>query len=222
MNIRIKLILLFFAFLILGLGYISSTSFAAISSKVDPTFFPTPPMSFTKSSDVRSSMRSLVEEHTVTTDMYLIRLYDGKSATAFKNNLNNNTNTLGDVIGDVYGTDVRSRFVEMWNNHIMEYESYTKAVKANDSTAMNRARNNLHTQANAMEEEFNTFNSTSVGLLGEMMIQHVDAAMALVDAHAEKNDNQEAILVKRGFDQAGQLGDYLSQIIITEKPDFVK
>lgn len=175
-----------------------------------------------RAANLRANVRSLMQEHTVTAASYLKDLYDGKDTAQIKENLNANSTMISNLVGEAYGNGAKTRFSNMWNMHVVGYESYVKAARSSDSEAMSNVRDTLHEHAQKMEDEFDDLNNTSVSRFSEMMTQHVDGTLALVDAYAEGNEAQVANLMKEGFTQSGEFADYLISILVTEKPNLLK
>jgi len=170
--------------------------------------------------NLRLTLNNLLREHTTTGGALLIALFDGADTTRAEQLLNDNENELASVIQSVYGTTAHDTFVQLWTQHMQEYENYTIARKNNDTAKMNQAKQNLQTIATKMGDLFGGVSKNlSSSTVSNMMTQHITDTLALVDAAAQGNSTQVANMAKAGYDQAGQFADTLARGMILDKPN---
>ncbi len=177
----------------------------------------------TKATNLRVQLNSLLREHAVLTTSYLQTIYDGKDAASLEQNLNSNSNEISQLIQNVYGENAKDEVLNIWRGHIDEYRKYTLARRNNNAEEMNMSRKRLNTIATNFGETFdavsdNLSSQTITGLMNE----HINGTLAIIDAHANKDETRKSQELSSAFDQAGRFADTISRGMISDNPDFFR
>jgi len=173
-----------------------------------------------KSTAVRLTLNSLLREHAAMGAVTLTALYQGNDTTRLMQLMNNNENQLATLVQNAYGQNAKNTFVQLWTQHMQEYQNYTLARKNNDTTKMNTAKQHLQVIANKFGNLFaSSGKNLSAVTVSNLMMAHINGTLGIVDAVASGNATQTANLMKAGYDQAGKFADTLTRGMILDNPN---
>lgn len=168
---------------------------------------PEPPNTGNTTVDDEGSLNVLLQEHAINTSFHLQDLYDGKNVNESGARLQDNANKLADFFANRVNID-RNEFLSMWNGHIREYENYTRAIKNNDSDGATKARENLSMHSVMMATELNrVVSSLPTPKIEQLMNQHIDLTLAVVDAHAAGDTAEKLSRSTQASTQAVEFAD---------------
>lgn len=134
-------------------------------------------------------MDILMGEHALTGGLLMMSRYDKKpDYSAAKAAVDTNTQLLASQIDDAYGTDAKSKFLGIWNNHINALLTYVDGRRANDNGKMNNALKSLQ-QFTTDISTFISQNQKEVAFndAQSYFAQHVLDEKAIIDSYADKN-----------------------------------
>lgn len=157
----------------------------------------------------RVKLQALLNEHGILTGSYLTALYDGKDTTDSAKNLDENSQKLADFVSGLGAP--KDRFLTMWQDHIKGYEDYTQALKTQNQTGTADAKAGLDTQADKMGEMINKLlPSISPEHGTDLMKEHIDLTLSIIDAHAKGDSVTYAAEVAKAAAQATKFGSELA------------
>lgn len=183
-----------------------------------------PAASFTKASDLRVALTSLLQEHVIlAADATNAALggrqseFDGAAAE-----LDDNSNRLSAAIGSVYGDSAGQAFSPLWKKHIGFFVDYTKATAAKDAAGRKKAVDDLTSYSQELAAFLSSANpnlpkDTVAGLVGE----HVMTLKVVVDAQASGDQAAAYTALGMAVQHMTMLADPLSSAIATQMPDEV-
>jgi hypothetical protein len=159
-----------------------------------------------------TEFRTLLTEHGNLASGHLMNLYDGRSTSESARALEENAELLGDVIKELGTAADREAFLRTFRGHIDEYEIYTKGLKENKPAAMNTAKENLQMHAMDFGNLVHKLMPTISEERGtELMNAHANLTLAVIDAHA-KRDNAKGLEAARAANtQAIQFAEELAK-----------
>jgi hypothetical protein len=169
------------------------------------------------------TLNNLFREHGVLATLHLQAIYDGKNAGPTAQMLETNGQQIAGIIGSVYGAQARADFLTMWRGHINQYELYVKALKSGDRQEMNKAKSNLEDLA---EEMGNMINEISPNISRDMITrltrEHVNGTLSIIEAYADRNQEEYITEIKAAGDQMTRFADYLFKGMRDGRPDAFK
>jgi hypothetical protein len=227
---RLGNILAVTSFLVLGaiIGWVLATQYEASRDLIQPQAgvgggpAPTQVTSNTKASDFRVQVQALVREHTTLAGQYVQKIIEGEDPSVLKSALDKNTQMLSGIISSVYNGNSGTDFNMLWNDHIQAYADYTNAVKNNDADDKLSIRNSLAGMSDDFERLMDSINQIPVDSIGIFMQDHVLGTLSLADAAEQQDEAKVVDLSNKNLEQAGKFADYLSEIVISEKPDLFR
>lgn len=173
-----------------------------------------------RASGLRTEMNSLLKEHAVMAGLYLTAMYGDVPADRLVQLMDANRNKIAALVERNYNTETKDTFLQVWSQHMLEYGNYTRALKEKDTDAMTTARNNLKRISNDMGRLFDSAsNNMTTGQIEDLMLEHVNGTLNLVDAVSQGNATRTANLLKANYDQAGRFADVLSRAMVMDKPE---
>ncbi|HLE26293.1 MAG TPA: hypothetical protein VI935_11715 [Thermodesulfobacteriota bacterium] len=176
-----------FLTLFLTLGFalafsVSSPSFAGGHSMMHG--------SFTKASDLRLALNSLLREHVFLAAAATDAALGGRNTEfqAEAGALDANSVDLSKAIGSVYGPDAEKAFLPLWRKHIGFFVDYTVGVATKDKANQEKAVSDLVQYT----KDFGAFMHSAspalpVNVVADLVKTHVLTLKAVVDAQAAKN-----------------------------------
>lgn len=178
---------------------------------------------YSKLSDFRVKLNNLFAEHAVLGADYLSNLYEGKDVSAIQPKIDQNSTQLADQIGNFYGDNAKKQFLEMWNKHISLYSEYTLSVKSKNNDRKHNARQSLYNLSAKMGEMLkNLDNNFSQQSITNLMNEHINLTLAIVDSNASSDDQAVANNKSSAFEQAGKLADYIGQVMASSHPEVIQ
>lgn len=157
----------------------------------------------------RGNLHRLFQEHAVAASMHLQRIYDGEETTDTAQRLSRNGQQIVQTIAQVTNSpDASSQLLPMWQAHITEYEAYTMGLKENDTAAMQQAHDNLEMHAEEFGPLMNSLvPSLSANRATQLMNEHVDLTLSVIDAHAEENTTEKLARSAQASTQAAEFAE---------------
>lgn len=176
-----------------------------------------------KASNLRLQLNILLHEHTALGALTLTALYEGSDTTQLMQLMKGNQDQLASIVQNVYGKQTHDIFVQLWAQHMTEYENYTLAKKNGDTAKMTTAKQNLQIISNKLGVLFaGSGQQISSSVVTSAMMDHVNGTLSLVDAVSQSDASKSATLTQAGYDQAGVLADVLTRTMILQKPNMFK
>lgn len=149
----------------------------------------------------RSRLQLLLNEHGTLASAHLSALYDAKDTAQTTTDLELNNQKIADLLVPV-GFN-REEFLRMWEQHIISYEEYTKAVRSNDRHMTDQIRIRLGNQAREMGIMMNkALPATLVETLSQLTQEHIDLSLGIIEAHARGDSHQKVTLMDKASAQA--------------------
>lgn len=174
-------------------------------------------------SNFRVRINSLLKEHGVLTSEYLAKIYDGDDVEIIKSNLDSNSDLISNEVGNIYGANTKNEFLRMWNTHIDQYEKYTDAIKSKNQNDTNEASEALREHAVQMGAFLSRIdNNFSAQRIANLFNEHARITLDVIDSHADQDEQAKIDSMKKSYDQAGIIADYIGQIIVNSHPDKVQ
>jgi hypothetical protein len=173
-----------------------------------------------QNTDLLLGINNLFKEHGVMAVNHLQAVYDGKDTLPTGQLLDENGNKIADVFASLYGSEIRSKFVNMWKGHINEYVNYTQGLKDKDLQRMDQAKKNLSDLALHMGAELNKVdpNISSDGVTN-LTNEHVALTLGIIDSYSKGDQTQMISQLKSASDQATKYAEFLTQAIMTSRPE---
>lgn len=153
-------------------------------------------------------LHELLTEYTAVLGTHLEYLYDDKNIATTKEQLSYNTQKIGDVVTKIGTKEDGEKFVLIFSKQTEEYENYTIAAKEKDEEKMKTAKSELSQNAFDFGKSMNKLSPAISPDRGEeLMLQHTTLTLAVVDAHAEKDEGKKMLLLKDANLQANVFAD---------------
>ena len=204
-------------FLTLGFALafsVSSPSFAGGDSMMHS--------SFTKASDLRLALNSLLREHVFLAAAATDAALGGRNTEfqAAAGALDANSVDLSKAIGSVYGPDAENAFLPLWRKHIGFFVDYTVGVATKDKAKQGKAVSDLVQYT----KDFGAFmHSASPALpanvVADLVKTHVLTLKAVVDAQAAKNWAQADSDIRTAASHMQMIADPLADAIAKQFPE---
>ncbi len=170
--------------------------------------------------NLRLTLNNLLREHTYLNAEFLTALYQNADTSQPQQLLKDNQDQLAALIQNAYGGDIRNRFIDLWSRHMSEYQNYALASRSNQTAKMSAAGQNLDSIADDMGKLFAAAGGNlDAAALADLMREHNNATLAIVDAISHRDTGLAATLTKTSYDQAGRLADTLARGMILDKPN---
>ncbi len=166
--------------------------------------------SFQARIDDKGELKDMLREHAVIGGMTYVHMYDQNSdADTYQQKVHNNTQRLTDWVGKAMGPNKKDEFRSLWQHHIDLLVMYASAVKNNNNTDIQNASMNLD-ETSVQFATFFSKGSNSKDELHSMFQMHIDQEKAIIDAHADGNDDQMRELFKEADMHMSMLADRLT------------
>ncbi len=212
---RRKSFLTLFLMLALALSLsIGSESFAGGDHMTDG--------SFSKASDLRLALNSLLREHVFLAAAATDAALGGRNAEfqAAAGSLDANSVDLSKTVGSVYGLDAEKAFLPLWRKHIGFFVDYTVGVATNDKAKQEKAVADLVQYT----KDFGAFihsasPSLPTNVVAELVKTHVLTLKAVVDAQAAKNWAKADSEIRTAASHMQMIADPLAQAIVNQFPN---
>jgi hypothetical protein len=176
----------------------------------------------TSSSDFRSAMRRLWDDHVAWTRLYIVSATASLPETeATANRLLQNQTDIGNAIKPYYGDAAGDKLTALLKEHITIAVEIVDAAKKSDSARQNDAVRRW--QANA--DDIATFLSGAnpknwpLGDMKHHMRDHLDLTTAQLVAHLKKDWAADVAAYDRVHEQILEMADALSSGIMKQFPD---
>jgi len=174
-------------------------------------------------SNFREQANSLLREHTVLAGEYVEKILDSEDPAVIKASIDKNSKSIADMMGNIYGGSASAQFLSLWNDQILEFSNYAKAVRSNNSSGKSSAMSSLDSIASNIQNTVNNLDSSNTAArMGEMMREHIALILSLADAYQVHNQPLVSQYESSAFDQAGNFADYIVQASVTAKPQMFK
>lgn len=131
----------------------------------------------------------MMGEHTLIGGLLMISRFDKKpDYNAVKSAVDTNTQLLGSRVEDAYGSDARSKFLTIWNDHINAFLTYADGRRTNDNNKMNASLKTLQKFTDNISSFFNQ-NQSEIAFndAQSYFAQHVLDEKAIIDSYADQN-----------------------------------
>lgn len=203
-----------------GWGIARTSSYGAILPAASPAQGNAVSQAFSsKAAGLRLTANSLFREHAVGGAASLSALYAGVNISQLNQLVQNNGSQISALIARFYGQNTGNQFQQLWSQHMVQYQNYTLARKKNDTAGMATAKQNLSDIANnlgvLLASQSKNLKDTQIR---DLMMEHINGTLAIVDAVATGNSGQAVNLTKNAYDQAGKFADVLSQGMMMDNP----
>lgn len=147
-------------------------------------------------------------------------VFDGsESGAGVTAALDENSVAISEAIDSVYPGS-KDAFLELWRNHIGFFVDYTKAAKASDTAAMDKARADLDGYSDQASTFFSEANpNLPKEAVKDGLKEHLSQVIQIVDAYGAK-DYAKSYSLQRMADMHMQMfGDTLSAAIVKQFPE---
>lgn len=130
-----------------------------------------------------------------------------------------NSEDLAGAVGSVYGEEAGEAFLGLWRSHIGMFVDYTKATAAGNTTARQKAVDDLTGYAHDFAVFLNGANDQlPVETVEGLVLEHVTSTKAAVDAVAAGEPDAFSTLREAG-QHMSMIADPLAQAIVAQFPD---
>jgi hypothetical protein len=177
--------------------------------------------SFSKASDLRLALNSLLREHVFLAAAATDAALGGRNAEfqAAAGALDANSVDLSKAIGSVYGPDAEKAFLPLWRKHIGFFVDYTLGVATNDKVKQEKAVADLVQYT----KDFGAFMhpaspALSANVVAKLVKTHVLTLKAVVDAQAAKNWPQADFDIRTAASHMQMIADPLAEAIVNQFP----
>ncbi|WP_411344907.1 stalk domain-containing protein [Paenibacillus sp. WLX1005] len=176
--------------------------------------------STTQASDLRSGLGIVLGEHATLAVWAMQKGIDGApdfdQAAA---QLNKNTDKLSAAVASVYGDAAGQSFKTIWGSHIGYFVDYVKATATNDSTAKQKAKDEL---AEYKVEQAKFFADANPNLqqaaLEAGLEEHINMLLMAFDDYVAKNYTGAYDQERKAYAHMFMFGDILSEAIVNQFP----
>lgn len=174
----------------------------------------------TKAATLRVNLNNALSEHIELASPALRAVFDGsESGAGVTAALDENSVAISEAIDSVYPGS-KDAFLELWRNHIGFFVDYTKAAKASDTAAMDKARADLDGYSDQASTFFSEANpNLPKEAVKDGLKEHLSQVIQIVDAYGAK-DYAKSYSLQRMADMHMQMfGDTLSAAIVKQFPE---
>jgi hypothetical protein len=178
--------------------------------------------SFSKASDLRLALNSLLREHVFLASAATDAALGGRNTEfqAAAGSLDANSVDLSKAIGSVYGPDAEKAFLPLWRKHIGFFVDYTVGVATKDKAKQEKAVADLVQYT----KDFGAFMhsatpSLPADVVADLVKTHVLTLKAVVDAQAAKNWAQADADIRTAASHMQMIADPLAQAIVNQFPN---
>lgn len=179
------------------------------------------PVTDSKAADLRVLLNGLQQEHVALAAAATRAGFDGSANfMPAATSLDNNSKDLAAAVGSVYGEEAEAKFYDIWNSHIGFFVDYTKAAKAGDKAAMDKAVANLNGYVQAISTFLSGANpNLPKEAVATLVSEHVGLLKAAVDAYGAGDVTGSYAKEREARTQIGDIANALSGAIVKQKPE---
>jgi len=152
-------------------------------------------------SGLRAALTGLLVQHVAATGVVIQTVAETGSLTDKRtagavSALTENTNALGDAIGGLYGEAAKSQFLELWNDHIGFFVTYTKGVVGKDQALRDKANKQLdgYRAAFGAFVEGATNKALPASAVAQELVGHIETLEAAIDAIVAGKANASSLV----------------------------
>jgi hypothetical protein len=179
----------------------------------------------TPAADLRSDLDHLLSEHFVFATLAMMKRYSGaKDADQAYNALDQNAKNMTPAIASIYGDAGAKEFERIFTSHNKYTDDYVKALKKNDTKAVQQAEANIKGFVN----EFAAFLSTATagklpkGPAADAIREHEKWVQDTFDLYAKGDYKASYQNYRKGYKQMFTISKVLATAITTQFPDKFK
>jgi hypothetical protein len=139
--------------------------------------------------------------------------------TAAEGSLRENTDALTQTVSAAYGDAQGDRFGRLWGRGVADLTAYAEAVAGNDAAAKQKARGDLHADADAYGTWLSEASNGQVqaGEAQGAMRAHVEKLMTQADAYADRDYDKAYLTEREAYEQLFTAGLPLAKGSVTPK-----
>lgn len=181
-------------------------------------------MSSDKSSELRTSMRKLWEDHIVWTRMVILGIMDGVGGTdKAVDRLMKNQEDIGNAIKPIYGDDAGNMLTTLLKEHISIAGDLLNAAKSSNNTDFDAANKKWYDNADKIADFLSTANPNwQKKDMSEMMHNHLALTTEEAVARLKKDYAGDVAAYDKVHDEILAMSDGLTNGIIKQFPDKFK
>lgn len=177
-------------------------------------------MSTMGASDLRSALGIILGEHATLAAWTMQKGIDGapdfEQAAA---QLNKNTDDLSAAVASVYGNEAGAAFKTIWASHIGYFVDYVKATAAGDTTAKQKAVDELAEYKVTQAKFFADANpNLTQSALEAGLTEHINMLLKAFDAYVAKDYTTAYSEERMAYHHMFGFGDILSEAIVMQYP----